>query len=68
MPIYLTTLLQAGIGDPNQFNNYLLLGYVAMWAIGLVYIIIMNTRQRNLEKDINLLKRLLKDHDETAES
>ncbi len=26
------------IPDPNQFNNFLLLGYAAMWLIGMVYI------------------------------
>lgn len=68
MPVLLNILQQVSIGDPNQFNNYLLLGYAAMWAIGFIYIIIMNTRQRNLHKDISLLKRLLQDDDETAES
>ncbi|GAB4276100.1 MAG: hypothetical protein Kow0080_26020 [Candidatus Promineifilaceae bacterium] len=65
--IFLTSFLQSTIGDPNQFNNYLALGYAAMWLIGTIYVISLNARQRNLSQDIQLLKRLLQDDDETAE-
>lgn len=67
-PILLTTLLQAMIGDPNQFNNYLVLGYAAMWIIGLVYVISLSVRQRNLTQDVRLLKRLLQEDEDSADS
>ncbi|MCB8991677.1 MAG: hypothetical protein H6664_14390 [Ardenticatenaceae bacterium] len=64
--IWLSTLLQT-ISDPNQFNGYLVLGYVVMWLIGLVYVVSLITRQRNLQQDIQLMQRLLEE-DEMADS
>ncbi len=64
--IWLSTMLQQ-VSDPNQFNNYLVLGYFAMWLIGLVYVISLVARQRNLHQDIKLMRRLLEE-DESANS
>ncbi len=63
--ILLNALLQQ-VSDPNRFNDYLVLGYVAMWLIGMVYVISLVVRQRNLHQDISLMKRLLEE-DKTAD-
>lgn len=62
--IFLSALLQTGIDDPNKFNNFLVLGYVVMWLIGMVYVVSLATRQRNLQKDIQLMQHLLEEEDE----
>jgi len=59
------TLLQAGI-DPNQFNGFLILGYGVMWLIVMVYIISLYLRQRNLRRDLELMKRILQEDDEVG--
>jgi hypothetical protein len=51
------------IGDPNQFNNYLLLGYAVMWLIGMVYIASLAIRQRNLRRDLDLMEEILQEDD-----
>ena len=61
----LAGFLQSSI-DPNQFNGFLILGYVAMWLIGLVYVLSLAIRQRNLRQDIELMERLLQEDEETA--
>ncbi len=63
----LTILLQGQVGNPNQFNNYLVLGYFVMWLIGVVYVISLATRQRNIQQDIQLLQQLLQDDEEAVE-
>ena len=37
--LFLTILFQTPIGDPNQFNNYLILGYAVTWLIGMIYLL-----------------------------
>lgn len=64
-PILLTILGQIST-NPHQFNNYLVLGYVVMWLIGLVYIVSLAARQRNLKQDIRLLRQILQEDEETA--
>lgn len=64
--ILLSSLLQAGIDDPNKFNSYLVLGYVVMWLIGMVYVVSLATRQRNLQRDVQLMQRILKEDEEAA--
>lgn len=61
--ILLTILLQ-GIDDPNQFNDFLILGYVAMWVIGVIYIISLVMRQRNVRQDIQLMQQILQEDEE----
>ncbi len=60
--IYLNVLLQ-GV-DPNQFNNFLLLGYAVMWIVGVFYVITLYNRQRNLRQDIHTLRQLLDEDEE----
>ena len=62
---FLSIWLQSQVGDPMQFNNYLVLGYVVMWLIGTAYVISLAVRQRNLQKDIDLLQKLLREDEET---
>ena len=63
--LLLTIALQSSI-DPNNFNNFLILGYVVMGLIGLVYIVSLAVRQRNLQQDIQLMERLLQEDEETT--
>jgi CcmD family protein len=63
----LDTLLQVDMLDPHQFNGYMILGYVVMWLIVMVYILILANRQRNVKEEVELLQQLLKE-DEEAES
>ncbi len=60
--IYLNVFLQ-GV-DPNQFNNFLLLGYAVMWIVGVFYVITLYNRQRNLRQDIHTLRQLLDEDEE----
>ena len=61
------TVLQSGLFDPDQFNGYMILGYVVMWLIVMIYILILANRQRNVKDEVELLQQLLKE-DEEAES
>ncbi len=61
------SLLQSGLFDPNKFNGYMILGYVVMWLIVMIYILILANRQRNVKEEVELLQQLLKE-DEEAES
>lgn len=45
----------------DQFNNYLMLGYFAMWLMGVIYVISLVVRQNNLKKDIQLMQQILQD-------
>jgi len=45
----------------NQFNNYLMLGYFAMWLMGVIYVASLVVRQNNLKKDIQLMQQILQD-------
>jgi hypothetical protein len=47
--------------DPNKFNNFLILGYVAMWAAVMVYLLILANRQKNAREDLRLLAQLLEE-------
>ena len=50
--------------DPNNFNNYLMLGYGIMGLIALGYIVTLYLRQRNLHKDLQLMDQLLQEDEE----
>jgi hypothetical protein len=65
LSIYLNILLQTGIDDPNQFNNFLILGYIVMWLAFIVYIATLANKQRNTKQDIKLLQQLLKEDEES---
>ena len=49
--------------NPNNFNAYLLGGYVAMSALCLLYMLTLHLRQRNLQQDVTLLTQLLSERD-----
>jgi hypothetical protein len=66
--LLLTILLQADVGDPNRFNNFLILGYTVMWLIGMIYVASLIIRQRNVQQDISLMRRILQEDEETADS
>lgn len=57
----LTALLQYQSDVANQFNGYLILGYAAMWVIGMIYVISLASRQNNLKQDIQLMQQLLQE-------
>jgi preprotein translocase subunit YajC len=57
--------MQADVFDPNRFNNFLVLGYFVMWLIVMAYIFILLNIQKNAREDINLMKQLLKEDEET---
>ena len=61
--LFLHLFAQIEIADPNQFNNFLFLAYTVMGIIALGYIISLGVRQRNLRRDIELLKRILQEDD-----
>ena len=64
----LTILFQSSVGDPNRFNNYLILGYGVMWLIGMIYVASLIIRQRNVQQDVQLMQRILQEDEETADS
>jgi hypothetical protein len=55
---------QAEVGNPNRFNNYLMLGYGVMGLIALGYIVTLAIRQRNLQKDVQLMAQLLQEDEQ----
>ncbi len=63
--IFLNIALQSSV-NPHTFNDYLLLGYIVMGVIGLVYVVSLAVRQRNLQQDIELMERLLQDDEKAA--
>ena len=64
----LAILLQSDIGDPNRFNNFLILGYSVMWFIAMIYVASLIVRQRNVQQDLQLMHRILQEDEETADS
>ncbi len=67
LSLLLTTLWQSQSEIANQFNGYLVLGYLIMWLIAMIYIVSLASRQRNLQQDIQLMHQLLQDDEEVAE-
>lgn len=63
----LTILFQSSVGDPNRFNNYLVLGYAIMWIVGMVYVASLILRQHNVQQDLQLMHRILQEDEETAD-
>lgn len=53
--------------DPSHFNGYLVLGYFVMWVVGMLYIYSLVARQRNVRQDLQLLRQLLQEDDDSAE-
>lgn len=63
--MFLSILLQTV--EPNQFNNFLALGYVAAFVIIMLYILFMINAQRNVRQDIELLERILQEDEPEPE-
>jgi hypothetical protein len=61
--ILASSLLQT---PPEKTMNFLILGYVAMWLIGAVYVASLANRQRNLQQDVKLMQRLLAEDEESS--
>lgn len=62
--VTLSIMWQGNIGNPNNFNGYLTLGYVVMALIGLGYVVSLALRQRNLQQDLELMRRILQEDEE----
>ncbi len=60
----LDMFLQVGIGDPNKFNHFMILGYLVMWIIAMIYILSLANRQRNIKEEVELLQQLLEEDEE----
>lgn len=61
----ISSFFQVGVSNPNRFNDYLMLGYGVMGLIALVYVTTLAMRQRNLQKDLQLMTHLLEEDEET---
>ena len=59
-------LFQADLFDPNKFNKFLVLGYFVMWLIVMVYVFSLANRQKNAREEIQLMKQLLEEDEETT--
>lgn len=66
--LLLGILMQSSVGDPNRFNNFLILGYGVIWLIGMIYVGSLLLRQRNVHQDLELMQRILQEDEETADS
>jgi len=62
----LTILLQSDVSNANLFNNYLMLGYGVMWLIGMVYVASLIMRQRNIQKDLQLMQQILQEDEQSG--
>ena len=61
--LVLLTLFLETADVANRFNNYLVLGYFAMWLIAVVYIASLTIRQRNLKQDLQLMGQILQEEE-----
>jgi CcmD family protein len=59
--LFLTIFAQTQISDPNRFNQFLILAYVAIWAVAFLYLLFLANRQRNARKELQLLQQLLEE-------
>ena len=65
IPNYLMEILaQVSDFDPNKFNNFMIIGYFAMWIIVMVYIGSLANRQRNIREEVKLLRQLLEEDEQ----
>lgn len=51
---------------PPDTSLYLLLGYVIIGGVGLIYVISLLVRQRNLKRDLDIIERLQRDEEEES--
>lgn len=67
--ILLNALLDTALQiDVNKYNNYMILGYFAMWLVVMVYLFLLANRQRNLQEDLKLMEQLLREDEEADEA
>ena len=66
-PTELNPALQGG-GDPNQFNGFMILGYLVMWLVVMVYLFTLSNRQRNVKEEVELLEQLLREDEQGQNS
>ena len=59
--LFLTIFAQTQISDPNRFNQFLILAYVAIWAVAFLYLLFLANRQRNARKELKLSQQLLEE-------
>lgn len=59
--MFLTIPTQSTVVDPNGFNNYLILAYIAIWLVAMIYLAIMANRERNAKQELALMKQLLEE-------
>lgn len=59
--MYLPLLFQSTTPDTT---SYLIVGYVIIGGIGLLYVLSLLFRQRNLRRDLEMIERLHSDDDE----
>lgn len=57
----LSLFWQTAIDNPDKFNNYLLLGYLVMGLILFCYLLYLFSRQRNAQKELEVLNQLLEE-------
>ncbi len=53
--------------DVNKYNNFLVLGYIAMWLVVMVYLLLLANRQKNVRDDVKLMAQLLREDEEQYE-
>ena len=51
---------------PGSTGPYLTLGYVVMGLIGLIYVVSLWSRQRNIQQDLALLRRLIEEDEQQS--
>lgn len=64
VPMILLDVLLQTVDDPNKFNGFMILGYVIMWLVAMVYILILANRQRNAREELKLMEQLLREDKE----
>ncbi len=53
--------------DVNKYNNFMVLGYFAMWLVFMVYLFLLANRQKNVRDDVKLMAQLLREDEEQYE-
>jgi L-cystine uptake protein TcyP (sodium:dicarboxylate symporter family) len=53
--------------DVNKYNNFMVLGYFAMWLVFMVYLFLLANRQKNVRDDVKLMAQLLREDEEQDE-
>ena len=54
--------------EPSRFNDFLLLAYAVMWIVIIVYIVNLANKQRNVQQELQLMRRLLEEDEGERQS